>query len=105
MAFKLRNDGRLIMHGIYMLVLISTTLTLTTFVRLTVLDLGFPFRSSVSAVRDKLVPDMGVLRQRLGESYEHFVQSVSHSLTTMLEILPTWGDDSAGQKKAATSST
>ena len=54
--------------------------------------------SSVSEVRDKLVPDMGVLRQRLGESYEHVVETLSYGLNSLVEVLPKWGVDPADQR-------
>lgn len=53
--------------------------------------------SSVSAVRDKLMPDMTVLRQRLGESYGHVVETISHGLNSLVEVLPKWGEEPADQ--------
>ncbi|XP_076448928.1 uncharacterized protein LOC143285493 [Babylonia areolata] len=52
------------------------------FIVVSVIALSFTIES-VSGVRDKLVPDLGVLRQRLGESYNHFVQELRTGSTNL----------------------
>ncbi|KAL8604018.1 hypothetical protein ACOMHN_039062 [Nucella lapillus] len=63
-------------------------MVLILFIIVSLIALSFTIES-IAGVRDKLVPDLGVLRQRLGESYDHFVQgvaSVSSSVTDSITL-------------------
>ncbi|KAK7114080.1 chromo domain-containing protein cec-1-like [Littorina saxatilis] len=71
------------------------------FIIISIIALSFTIES-FSGVRDKLVPDFSVLRQRLAESYEHSVEAVSHGFNSLVELLPTWGNaGSAGSAKTS----
>lgn len=46
---------------------------------------------SLSDLRATLTPDITVLRQRLGDMWEHLVQSLAQVYDFLLELLPAWG--------------
>lgn len=56
------------------------------FIIVSLIALSFTIES-ISGVRDKLVPDLGVLRQRLGDNYNHFAQGVTSVCSSVADTI------------------